>query len=235
MSSKKKQEIEKEEKEWENIDKTVFSLGRFVEKYQKEILIGVGAVVVIVCAIWAYQTLYSKPRNVEAQVAMFKGEQYFQQQQDSLALYGNGNDYMGFESVIEEYGSTQAADLARYYAGISSMRLGKYEEAISYLKAFKGGDELVTYTAKGAIGDCYANMGNTDEAVKYFIEAAKGADNTLLSPVYYKKAIIVYRDLKNYDKVIELGNTIKNKYLNSPEANEVAKYIEEAQLLKGSN
>ncbi len=234
MSSKKQQEISKEEKDWSRVDDVVFESGSFLFKYQKQILIAVGALVVIVGGIWAYKTLYMEPKNHEAQVALFRGEQYFQNRQDSLALYGDGNGYIGFEAVINDYGSTKAGDIAKYYAGISNLRMGKYDQAITHLKGFSGSDEMLAYAAKGALGDCYANTGKLEDAAKCFVDAAKGADNQLLTPVFYKKAANAYRELKNYDKVIELYTLIKNQYMNSMEAADADKYIEEANLLKGS-
>lgn len=232
MSSKKKQQTLKEEKDWERIDEAVYTSERFLEKYQKQILIVIGIVVVVVVGIWAYNHFHLEPQNKEAQTAMFRGEQYFENRQDSLAIYGDGNGYIGFEAIINEYGSTKAGDLAKYYAGVSYSRLGKNEQAISHLKSFKGGDKMVTYVAKGVLGDCLANTGKIDEAAKNFFEAAKGTDNALLSPVYYKKAGIAYRDLKKYDKVIEVFTLIKNNYTNSAEAADADKYINEASILK---
>lgn len=233
MSSKKKQDALNEEKDWNRIEDAVFKSQNFLLKYQKQLLIGIGVVVVIVCAYLAYNKFYLQPKGEEAQVAIFKGEQYFQAQQDSLAIFGDGNGYIGFENIINEYGSTKAGDLAKYYAGISYSRLGKYDQAISYLEDYKGGDKMVTYAAKGALASCYANTGKLDDAAKNFMDAAKGADNALLSPLYYKKAAMVYREQKNYDKVIELFTKIKNDYISSMEAADADKYIEEANLLKG--
>jgi len=234
MSSKKKQEILKEEKDWNRVDDAVFESGSFLIKYQKQLLMGVGILIVVVCAVLAFKTFYLKPINEEAQAAIFKGEQYFQMRQDSLALFGDGNGYIGFESIISEYGSSKTADLAKYYAGISYSRLGKNEEAIKYLKDFKGGDKMVTYVAKGALGNCYVNTGKAEDGAKAFLDAAKGADDVILSPVFYKKAAMVYRDIKNYDKVIELFTLIKNNYIESMEASDADKYIQEANLLKAS-
>lgn len=235
MSSKKKQEIAKEEKDWNRVDDVVFKSESFLLKNQKIILGVIGIAAIIVCGFFAYKTFYLTPKTEEAQVAIFRGEQYFQNQQDSLALYGDGNGYLGFISIINEYGSTKPGDLAKYYAGICYARTGKYEEAINYLKDFKGGDELLTYAAKGAIGDCLVNTGKTEEAIKYYMDAAKGSDNALTSPANYKKAAMVYRDMKNYDKVIELYTLIKNNYMTSMEASEADLYIDEANLLKGKN
>ena len=47
MSSKKKQAELREEKEWEKLDEAVHTSENFIEKYQKQILIGIGVVVVL--------------------------------------------------------------------------------------------------------------------------------------------------------------------------------------------
>ena len=234
MSSKKKQDVLKEEKDWNRVDDVVFESGSFLIKYQKQLLIGVGVVVIIACLAFAYKTLYLKPITEEAQAAIFKGEQYFQSRQDSLALFGDGNGYIGFEAIINEFGASKTSDLAKYYAGISYSRLGNDEQAIKYLKDFSGGDHLITYAAKGALGNSYVNTGKLEDGAKAFIDAAKGADDSFLSPVFYKKAAVVYRDLKNHDKVIELFTLLKNNYAESMEASDADKYIEEANLLKAS-
>src|SRR5690554_6554133 len=87
-------------KNLENIGDALTSSEQFIEKNQKAIMIGLGVVVLVVLAILAYHNLYLKPKNENAQAAIYKGERYFQNGQDSLALFGNGNDYIGFEEVM---------------------------------------------------------------------------------------------------------------------------------------
>ncbi|SHF01864.1 tetratricopeptide repeat protein [Dysgonomonas macrotermitis] len=233
MASRKERELN-EEKDWNKIDEAVISSGNFLFKYQKQLLIAVIALVVIIGGYWAYKVFVIEPKNKEAQIALFRGEQYFQSGMDSLALNGDGNGYIGFIGIISDYGSTKAGDLAKAYAGLSYARLGQYEQALGYLKDFSGGDNMITPAIKGAIGDCLVNTGKAQDAVSYFEGAAKDANDALLSPIYYKKAAVVYRDLKNYDKVISLFTKIKNDYMSSPEASEADKYITEATLLKGA-
>ncbi|MEN6589444.1 MAG: tetratricopeptide repeat protein [Proteiniphilum sp.] len=233
MSAKKTNES-KAEKNFENIGEALTTSEQFLEKNQRAILTGLAIVIVLVGAFLAYHYLYKVPRNEKAQSAIFKGERYFQEGQDSLALFGNGNDYIGFESVISQYKGTRTSDLAHAYAGISYNRLGNNEKALDHLKKFKGGDLLLTPAITGAIGDVYINMGNTDEAVSYFLKAAKEADDQMLSPIYLKKAGEVYLSIANYDKAIETFTQIKEKYINTPEAREADKYITQAELLKAS-
>lgn len=189
-------------------------------------------VVIAVGGFLAYNYLYKIPRNEKAHAAIFKGERYFQNGEDSLALFGNGNDYIGFESIINQYKGTKTADLARAYAGISYNRLGNNEKALEHLKKFKGGDLLITSAVSGAIGDVQMNMGQTDKAITSFLKAAKESDDQLLSPIYYKKAGVAYLDGANYDKAIEVFTQIKEDYINSPEAQEADKYIKQAEMLK---
>lgn len=233
MSAKKTNES-KAEKNFENIGEALTTSEQFLEKNQKTILTVLAIVIALVGAYLAYHYLYKVPRNEKAQSSIFKGERYFQEGQDSLALFGNGNDYLGFESVISQYKGTRTADLAHAYAGISYNRLGNNEKALEHLKKFKGGDLLLTPAVTGAIGDVYINMGKTDEAITHFQKAAKQANDQMLSPIYLKKAGEAYLSLANYDKAIETFTQIKDNYINTPEAREADKYIQQAELLKAS-
>ena len=234
MSAKKTKES-KAEKNFENIGEALTTSEQFLSKNQKSILIGLLVIIAIVGIFLAFHYLYKVPRNNEAQSAIFKGERYFQEGQDSLALFGNGNDYIGFEEIINDYKGTKTADLAHAYSGISYNRMGNHEKALEHLKKFKGGDILVTPAVTGAIGDVYMNMGKTAEAISQYLKAAKQAKDAMLSPIYYKKAGEAYLHIGNYYKAIENFKHIKETYISSPEGQEANKYIKQAELLKGAN
>lgn len=228
--SKKKKQAHNPETGFENIEEALTASERFIEKNQKKILMGLLAVIVIVGAAIAYTKLHKQPKNEKANAALYKGERYFQNQEDSIAIFGNENDYVGFEQIIKKYSGTKAADLAHAYAGISYSRLGDNEKALQHLKKFKGGDLTITPAITGAIGDVYVNMGNTEKAISHFKAAAKKANDDMLTPLYYKKAGLVYFNNGNYAKAIEVFEMIKNEYIQSPQAQEAPKYIEAAKL-----
>lgn len=234
IMSKKNKET-KTEKGFENIEEVLSSSERFIEKNQKNILIALLAIVVVVGGIIAYNYLYKNPRNEKAQAAIYKGERFFQNQEDSIAIFGNGNDYIGFENIIHDFSGTKTADLAHAYAGISYSRLGNNEKALEHLNKFKGGDLLITPAIAGAIGDVYMNMGNIEKAITHFNNAAKKANDEMLSPIFYNKAGLAYLANKNYAKAIETFQMIKDKYINSPQGQEADKYIEAAKLKQNAN
>lgn len=231
----KKQKETAAEKGFENIEEVLSSSERFIEKNQKAILLALLAIVVVVGGIIAYNYLYKNPRNERAQAAIYKGERFFQNQEDSIAIFGNGNDYIGFENIMKDFSGTKTADLARAYAGISYSRLGNNEKALEYLGKFKGGDLLITPAIEGAIGDVYMNMGNSDKAISHFNSAAKRANDEMLSPIYYNKVGLAYLSTQNFAKAIETFQMIKDKYINSPQGQEADKYIESARLQQSGN
>jgi tetratricopeptide (TPR) repeat protein len=118
---------------------------------------------------------------------MAGAQNYFQKDSFNLALNGDGN-YSGFLDIIDDYGRTKPGKLARYYAGISYLHLGKYKEAIEYLEDFKTDDPLLQPVKIGATGDAYAELGNKEKALKLYLEAADENKNTFTTPIYYLKA-----------------------------------------------
>ena len=172
------------------------------------------------------------PQEKKAAAAIFKGEQYFAKDSFNLALNGNGADFLGFEGIIDKYGSTASGNLAKAYAGICYFKMGDTKNAIAKLKSFSGDDSMISPAIVGLIGDCYVNMGDVKEGVGYFEKAAKKADNVVISPVYLKKAGIAYESLKQYDDAVKAYTTIKEKYYNSTEAADIDKYIARASAAK---
>ena len=214
----------------ENVQEVLSRSEQFIEKYQKQIFIGLAVVVIAVSGGMAFKYAYLNPKEQKAEAALFKGEMYFQQDSFRLALNGNGADYIGFEGVIDDYGITKTANVAKFYAGICYKNLGNYEKAINYLKDFSSDDKMLKPAAITAIGDCQVELGNIEDAAASFVKAAKVANNDLLSPINLKKAGLAYENLKKFDKAIEVYTTIKEKYFNSPEAADIDKYIERAKL-----
>ena len=219
------------EKETVEVEELVSRSELFIEKYSTKILVGIVAIIVIAGGIFAYRNLYLAPKQLEASAALFKGEQYFARDSFQLALNGNGADFAGFEAIIDQYGGTKAGNLAKAYAGICYFNLGEYEKALELLKSFSASDQMISPAIVGKIGDCYVNMGNTQEGISYFEKAAQAADNNVISPVYLKKAGIAYESLQQYDKAVNAYKTIKEKYYGSMEASDIDKYISRASAL----
>lgn len=210
------------------VEEIVSRSEQFIENHSKKIIYGIIAIAVVVAAVLSIKHGYLIPQEKKATAAMFKGEQYFARDSFALALNGNGTDYPGFEAIIDQYGSTDAGNLAKAYAGICYFKMGDTQKALDLLKSFSGKDNMISPAITGLIGDCYVNLGNTKDGISYFEKAAKEADNDVVSPVYLKKAGIAYESLKDYNNAVKAYSTIKDKYYASMEASDIDKYITRA-------
>lgn len=206
---------------------------KFVEQHKQAVTIGLAVVIALPLIWFAYQKWYQEPRNQEAYDLMFKAEQYFGLDSFNLALNGRG-DVTGFATIAEEYGNTSAGNLAHYYAGICCLRLGRYEEAIDYLKDFSSSDVMVSSMALGAIGDCYRELNQSDKAVDYYLKAARRRPNNFTTPIFLKKAALTYEeDLNNLEKAIALYSEIERDYPSTREGQEISKYLARARAKAG--
>ena len=208
----------------EEVEHALTTAERFFEANSKIITMIFGGAVVIALLFLATHRFYSLPREAKAKEQIFAAEQYFEKDSFKLALNGDGN-FPGFLDIISDYGRTPAGKLARYYAGVSELHLGKYKEAIDFLEDFKTDDLLLGPVAIGATGDAYSELGNREKAVKLYMRAAELNPNAFTSPVYYLKAGILYEALGSKDKAMEAYKAIKDKYSESEQGRSIDKYI----------
>ncbi len=221
MAKNKKQEVNDTV---ETIDNALSRTERFIEQNQKSLTIIVVAILAIVAIYFGYKRLYLAPKENEARSQIFQAQYYFEQDSLRLALNGNEND-LGFLQIANKYGMTKTGNLANYYVGICYREMGEYQKAIEYLKKFDAGDQMVTPIAYGAIGDCYVELSQLKEAAKFYLKAAKYVKNDFTSPIFFKKAGMVYEELNQYDKALDLYKTILNEYPKSIEARDIEKDI----------
>jgi len=214
--------------ELQQVNEALSRSEQFIEKNQKNLLIALAVIVVIVGGILYFRHGYLVPKEKEAQDMIFIGEQYFAMDSFQLALNGDGAEYIGFEGIIDDYGVTKTAKLAAAYAGLCYKSMGNFEKAADYLGRSNATDIMVSPAITGAVGDCYVEMGKLDKAVNYFEQAAE-ADNEALAPIYMMKAGRVYEALEKWGKALKIYEKLKEKYPLSPEGQDIDRYIERAK------
>ncbi len=223
---------QKNQNEHLNVEDALTQSEAFLIKYKNAIIGGVVAVIIIVAGFIMYKNLYAEPREEKAQAALFKGQEYFEQDAFEQALNGDSIGYAGFLKVTDDYSGTKAANLAKAYAGICYAQLGKYEDAVKMLDSFDGSDQMVAPAILGAAGNCYAQLGQLDKAASTLLSAADKADNNTLSPIFLLQAGEILVKQGKYDDAVNAYTKIKDKYFQSYQAMDIDKYIEQAKLMK---
>lgn len=204
----------------------------YVESNKRTLTIIAAAIFVLFAGYFGFTRLYLFPMEEEASELIWKAEYYFENDSLDLALHGDGQHF-GFLEIAENYSLTQYGTLSNYYIGLIYMEKGEYDLAIEYLEDGQLDDEIAGTIAIGAIGDCYVELGDMEEALSYFNKAANHSANEFTAPIYMKKAAIVYEELGKYSKALALYKDIKKKYPNSTEANTIDKYIARAEAYVG--
>ena len=223
---------QKNQNEHLNVEDALTQSEAFLIKYKNAIIGGVVAVIIIVAGFIMYKNLYAEPREEKAQAALFKGQEYFEQDAYEQALNGDSIGFVGFLKVADDFSGTKAANLAKAYAGICYAQLGKYEEAVKMLDSFNGKDQMVAPAILGAAGNCYAQLGQLDKAASTLLSAADKADNNSLSPIFLMQAGEILVKQGKYDDAVNAYTKIKDKYFQSYQAMDIDKYIEQAKLMK---
>ncbi len=213
---------------FENVEHALSSTEQFIEDNQKMLSIIALALIIVVGGYWGMKKLYFLPLEQEAENSIYAAQNYFDKDSFNLALNGDGNN-LGFLDIIDEYSSTKPGKLANYYTGVCYLHLGDYEQAIDYLSSFSTDDELVSATTNGAIGDANLELGNKDEAIKYYKKAAE-VDNEVTAPTYLVKLGLLYEEMGNKEEAVKAYSKIKDDYKNSAEARQIDKYITRASL-----
>ncbi len=201
---------------------------RYLEEHYKVIAGVVIGIIVIVLGVFGYIKYVQQPREREAQSQMFVAQHYFEMDSLSIALNGDGNA-LGFLAIADEYSSTKAGNLAQYYSGISYLKMGDFDNAISHLEEFSSKDEILSCMAIGAVGDAYLEKGDQEKALKQYIKASENKDNLFTTPMFLMRAGLVYEMQNKWDDALKLYKRIQKDYHKSFEANDIDKYIGRAE------
>ena len=202
----------------------------FLEKNKKALTYTISTVVIVLIAYFGYTELYQKPREEKAADAMFTAEKYFALDSSNLVLNGDGQS-KGVLYIIKEFSGTKAANLAKYYAGISYFRTNDFNKSVEYLKDFSTSAKQVQAIAYGTIADAYSELKNTDEAISYYKKAGAHfpEDEAISSEYLYRAASLLELNGK-IDDAVEIFKEIKAKYPKSEKGMMADKYINKLKV-----
>jgi len=202
----------------------------FIKKNQQLIVYLLAGGLIAVAGFFGYSEFYQKPLEAKAADAMYVAEKYFANDSSELVLKGDGTS-KGVLYIIKEFGGTKAANLAKYYAGMSYYRLKDFNKAVEYLKDFSTNAKQVQAVAYGSIGDAYSELKKNDEAIEYYKKAGTHfpEDEAISSEYLFRAASFLELNGKN-DAAVEIYKQIKQNYPKSEKGFTIDKYINRLQV-----
>jgi predicted negative regulator of RcsB-dependent stress response len=242
----KKQEAQIDESAFETagvlntLDETASISEQWIEKNSKALFIALIAIVVVFLGYLGYTKYVVEPSETEASNELAFPRRYFDEAAtagtgiDSLLTLGleGANGKYGFLNVADKFSGTEAGNLANYYAGVSYLQMKKYDKAIEYLSKFDSDDEMLGPVALGAIGDAFADINQSEDALNYYEQAASKKSNEFTTPLFLFKAGETAMELKDFSKAESLFNKIKENYSKSDQGRDIEKFIAAAKYAK---
>src|SRR5699024_9846659 len=125
--------LTKEELEQDALLNTYAKITEFYLEHKTVIISSAVAVILAIGLAIGYH-YWKKGQNKEALNLITDAQTYFREGNYEAALNGSKEDFtVGFAQIINKYGGTKAGDLARYYAAVSSFKLGNTDQALDYM------------------------------------------------------------------------------------------------------
>jgi predicted negative regulator of RcsB-dependent stress response len=194
----------------------------FLKTNQKLLTIIGGIILAVILGVVGYN-YYTKSQDEDAQAAMFTAVYAFEADSLKQALNGTGGNE-GLLAIADNYGGSNAGNLANFMAGAALVKQGKFDEAIEHLKNFSSSDLLIQGRAYLLIGDAYMEKKSTEDAITYYKKAAEYKPNKTFTPAYLMKLANAYEIAKNNKEALAVYAEIVEKYPDTIEIGNAKKY-----------
>lgn len=192
------------------------------EKYRGVLIAAAVGIVVIFLGVlgWMYYQAGQSDRADEALGAVLPT---FEQGAYQEALDGTA-EAPGLIEIAEEYGSTDAGNMARFYAASALFGLGRYDEAGEYFEDYKKGDDV--FGAAAIAGEAAVAEQNGDHAAagRLYERAARRFESEATAPGYFMDAARSYEAAGDFAAARNAYEAIEEDYADAPEAAQVAFY-----------
>lgn len=201
-----------------------FVMQNSFEKNSKVIIGAIVAVLVLVGGYFGYKYFVQAPGEEKAMKDLSYVQKWFEMDSVNYVLKGDGQHSSAL-SVINKHSGTKAANLAKYYAGVSYLKSGDANNAIKYLSDFNGEGTIIGNLAYGALGDAYMDAGKTDKGIESYKKAAANENDQYTSALYTFRAGLASEKAGKAEEAKKLYKEIKEKYPNTLQAREIDKYL----------
>ncbi len=203
----------------------VLKAQNFWQKNSKTILIILVALIAIVSGWFGYSNYILKPKEDKAADAIVKVQEYFRMDSSNLVLNGEGQN-KGALYIINTYGGTKTANLAKYYAGVSYLHKGEFANAVKYLKDFSTDAKQVQLLALGNLGDALSELNQKDEAIATYKKAASVFEiDQANSAEYLFRAALLSETSGKTKEALEIYKDVKAKFPKTDKGFQADKYI----------
>ncbi|MFH5833587.1 tetratricopeptide repeat protein [Halalkalibaculum sp. DA3122] len=220
-----KRKMTQEELESDPLVQSVERVQSLYVQYKSEIIGGAIALFLIIAGGIGYY-YYSQSQERQAQQLMGPAETAFLQSDYQTALNGSDEDFtVGFEQIINNYGGTDAGNLARYYAAVCEYNLGNTERALSYMEDYEVPEGILGVGPLSFMGVLYTDLGQHAQAAQTYLRAAEWDENDATTPYNYLEAASAFYDAGDTAQAREYASIVVRDYPGSEQVPEAERLL----------
>lgn len=200
----------------------------FYEEHRR-VAYGIGiALLLLVLAIPGY-IYYHQQQEQAANQQLGQILPVYEQGNYQQALEGTGNQ-AGLLAIADDYGNTDAGNLATFYAANALYQRGEYDRALNYFQRFEKEENFIGASAYAAQAAIYENRGNFERAAELYEQAASQYQNNLTAPRFLLSAGQAYEEAGQYEAAMNAYQRIQEEYPDSDQADSAERYMARAEV-----
>lgn len=215
----------KEELEQDILLETFSKAQSFYDQNKSAVIGAAIALVVIIGGSvgWYY---YSTAQENQAQQLMGTATQAYLQGNYEEALTGSEADFtVGFEQIINNYGMTDAANLAHYYAAVSEFKIGNPQQALNYIENYEIPEGIMGVGPISFHGVVHTELGNHAQAAQMYVKAAEWDVNESTTPYNYLEAAKAFHDAGDQAEAQKYAQKVVDEYASSSQVADAQKLL----------
>jgi tetratricopeptide (TPR) repeat protein len=199
------------------------------DQHKKNILIGVGALAVIILAF----VLYTNNKGIDNDLAnlelarvmpLYDSGSYLE------AIDGRpGTKIIGLKKISEMYSGTENGEAAKIYLANAYYALAKFDEAEKSYDSYSGGYDLFKAASLAGLAACKEAKNEFKEAAELYINASKVSEENVLNPKYLMFAGINFLQLKNKTEAKEIFVRVKKDFAKSAYIRDIDRYLSQVE------
>ncbi len=146
--------------------------------------------------------------------------------QYNIAINGQPErNLMGLKTIVENYGGSEAGEMARFLLANAYRNIGQYDDAIKQYNDFSGGTDLLKASVFAGLAACYEAKHDYAKAASEYERAASTINTPTGIPEYMNGAARCYGLSGEKEKAVSLFKRLKKEYPTSTYAREADRYI----------
>jgi tetratricopeptide (TPR) repeat protein len=227
---KPKKKITKKEIKEDKLVTTYFEATTWYETNKKIVNGVLVGVVILAIVVVAYMNNVNS-NNQKANTEFGKVMSYYDQGKFDVAIGGNPQENIrGLQSIVDDYGSTKAGELAKFYLANAYFAQNDCDKALKYFLDVSVKDDMITASAIAGAGACYEAKNDYEKAASAYDKAAFKSTKDVNAAENMFHAARNYLAAGKKEKAAELFKKVKKEFPTSVVAREIDRWIAQASV-----